>query len=78
MSLSLIAAAFLLAAPDAAAASPPAAEDSKSKSKAVRTCYTAKPSGSRLSRRVCVTEAAPAEPKDEAAAAPAVKTADAK
>jgi hypothetical protein len=59
MLISAVAAIVMFAAPETTKGGDAAAE------KPAKHCYTAKPSGSRLSRKVCVTQARDTEKKSE-------------
>jgi hypothetical protein len=79
MLISALAAIALFAAPDAGQSGAGQAGEPGSEAKAAaaeakqptKTCYTAKPSGSRLPRKICVTNAGPRAQKsvDEAKSA---------
>lgn len=67
MLISAFAALALFAAPEAAQSGDSEAKPAAAEAKGpVKRCYTATPSGSRMPRKVCVTEAPKSEEKDEA------------
>ena len=59
MLASAFAALMLFAAPDAAQAAASQTKASAETKAPKKTCYTATPSGSRMPRKVCVTQSAP-------------------
>ena len=66
MLVSAMAAMLLFAAPETAQPAPtPAPETKSTEAKAApkKMCYTATPSGSRMPRKVCVTQSAPSDDK---------------
>jgi hypothetical protein len=67
MLVSAFAALVMFAAPEAAQATDAATETKAAEAKAgpKKMCYTATPSGSRMPRKVCVTQAAKGEDKSE-------------
>lgn len=66
MLISAFAALVMFAAPETTQAATPEAKPAKSaEPKVSKTCYTATPSGSRMPRKVCVTNAAKGEAKAE-------------
>jgi len=76
MFISALVAVALFAAPEAAqsgGSTPEAKAPAEAKAAPRKTCYTAKPSGSRLPRKVCVTEAPKAADREEAAEASAAQ-----
>jgi len=68
MLISALAAVVMFAAPETTQAADTAAKPAKSaeaKAGPSKTCYTATPSGSRMPRKVCVTNAPKGEDKSE-------------
>jgi uncharacterized protein YraI len=67
MLVSAFAALVMFAAPEAAQATDAATETKAVEAKAgpKKTCYTATPSGSRMPRKVCVTQSAKGDEKSE-------------
>jgi len=69
MLISAFAALVMFAAPETIQASATTdakpAKSAEASSKVSKTCYTATPSGSRMPRKVCVTNAAKGEDKSE-------------
>lgn len=66
MLISAFAALVMFAAPETTQAGTPETKPAKSaEPKVSKTCYTATPSGSRMPRKVCVTNAAKGEDKAE-------------
>jgi hypothetical protein len=70
MLVSAFAALVMFAAPEAAQATDVATETKAVEAKAApkKTCYTATPSGSRMPRKVCVTQSAKGDDKSERSA----------
>lgn len=67
MFVSALAAIAMFAAPEAAEGAEKAQAKPAAESKPIKKCYNATPSGSRLSRKVCVTEAPKGDADDAAA-----------
>jgi hypothetical protein len=65
MLASAFAALVLFAAPETVQPSMPEKSSEAAKEAPKKMCYTATPSGSRMPRKVCVTQSAPKADKDE-------------